>query len=291
MTRTLSPGVRCVTAPNPSPMTGDGTNSYILGEDSVLIIDPGPILEAHHQALLAAVKGQKVAGIFVTHAHRDHSPLAHPLARELGCKVFAFGGALDGQSELMQKFRSETSLGGGEGLDLDFQPDVRLADRQVFTWAEEAIEAIWTPGHLSNHMCFAWRDMLFCGDHVMAWSSTLISPPDGDLGAFMRSCDRLLDRPETQYFPGHGAPIADGPARVRWLKAHRQEREAQILSKLADGDWTAQALAEAIYTDVAPHLIPAATRNVLAHLLDLVERKIVTPGGTVTADAKFRRIA
>lgn len=282
----LPPDISVVLAPNPSPMTAQGTNTYVIGPAPFVVIDPGPAHDGHLAAILAATQG-RVAGILVTHSHLDHSPLARPLADATGAQVFAFGDSVAGRSAPMQALADTGGLGGGEGVDAEFVPDVVVQDGATLRFGDRTFTALWTPGHFGNHLSFVFGDAIFCGDHVMAWSTSLVSPPDGDLGAFMRSCQRLLDQPQRLYLPGHGAPLADGPARTRWLMDHRRGREAQVLAALAHAPGTAQDLAAAIYTDLAPALLPAAARNVLAHLLDLHDRGTVTAPGVITADSQF----
>lgn len=270
----LAPGLRRILAPNPSPMTFWGTNTYIVGQHSVAVIDPGPDLPDHLAAILDAVSAEQVSHILVTHSHLDHSPLAGPLAKATGAPVLAFGDALAGRSAAMQ--RLEGLVRGGEGVDLDFAPDQTLADDEVVTGPDWSLRAMHTPGHFGNHLCFAWNDTVFSGDHVMGWASSLVSPPDGDMGAYMASLDRLTQEQAIVLYPGHGAPITDPQARLAELTAHRQKREAQVIVALGAGPADAATLAARIYDDVAPVLLPAAARNVFAHLLDLWQRKIVT---------------
>ncbi|MCB2137247.1 MAG: MBL fold metallo-hydrolase, partial [Rhodobacteraceae bacterium] len=188
---TLAPGLRRVLAPNPSPMTFRGTNTYILGEDAVAVIDPGPESEAHLAALLAAIgDAGRISHILVTHAHLDHSPLARRLARLSGAPVLAFGAAEDGRSARMAALAASGHAGGGEGVDTAFRPDCRLSDGDRIEGAGWVLEAIHTPGHFAGHLSFLWGDRVFSGDHVMGWASSLVSPPDGDMGAYMRSLDR-----------------------------------------------------------------------------------------------------
>ena len=179
------------------------------------------------------------------------------------------------------------AIGGGEGVDNAFHPDITLSDGSKLKHDGEDLTALWTPGHFGNHMAFAYDKYLFCGDHVMGWASSMVSPPDGDLVAFRQSCTRLLTRPETFYLPGHGEPIEDGPTRLRSLLAHREDREMQILAALGKQSDTAQGLAERIYSDIDPRLMPAATRNVLAHLIDLNTRKIISANGTLDLNTKY----
>ena len=283
----LEPGLRRVLAPNPSPMTERGTNTYLVGEGRVAVIDPGPADPGHLAAILAALApGERVEQILVTHAHKDHSPLARPLAERTGAPVLAFGRHDAGRSPVMARLAA-AGLEGGEGIDADFAPDEVLADGAAVEGDGWRIEAVWTPGHLSNHLCFAWEGALFTGDHVMGWASSLVSPPDGDLTAFMASCARLADRSDRVYFPGHGAPVADPAARIAWLIGHRRAREAQILDELAAGPAAPAALTRAIYRDTPAPLLPAAERNVLAHLIDLTERGLAAPAGALTAASVF----
>jgi len=282
----VAPRLRRVLAPNPSPMTFRGTNSYILGEGRVAVIDPGPALPGHLEALLAALEPEEtVSHIFVTHSHLDHSPLARPLALATGAPVLAFGDSTAGRRDDLARMEG---LGGGEGVDARFAPDIRLGDGAQVEGAGWRVVALHTPGHMGNHLCFAWEQALFTGDHVMGWASSMVSPPDGDLGAFMRSLDRLAVRPEPVLYPGHGAPVADGPARIAALVAHRRAREAQILAALAAGPASPSALARALYADTVPALLGAATRNVLAHLIDLTEKGQVEPLSALSPESRWR---
>jgi len=283
----LAPGLRRVLAPNPSPMTFRGTNSYLLGRGAVAVIDPGPALPAHLSALLAALEpGERISHILVTHSHVDHSMLAPALARASGAPVLAFGDSKAGRRADLARL---TGLGGGEGVDRGFHPDATLADGEVLAGDGWAIEALHTPGHMGNHMCFVAGDMLFSGDQVMGWASSMISPPDGDLGDFMASLKRLRGRADGIYYPGHGAPVINPTARLDWLVAHRCTREAQILAALNNDPRTPGALAAAVYRDVTPALLPAATRNVLAHLIDLSERNLTVPDRQHGLNTRYRR--
>ncbi len=278
-------------APNPSPMTYRGTNTYLLGETEVAVIDPGPKILPHLEAILSALRpGQIVTHIIVTHSHLDHSPLAHPLAARTGAPVLAYGDATAGRSEVMQALALRGLMQGGEGVDSGFQPDEVLRDGDVITGAGWALEAIHTPGHIGNHLSLAWGDACFTADHVMGWASSLVSPPDGDLTDFMASCARLQARNWRIFYPGHGAPVKDPAGRLTWLVDHRLSREAAILQALANGPADAVSLAEAIYTDTPPALLGAATRNVLAHLVDLAGKSKVAPIGELKADAHFERL-
>lgn len=285
----LAPGLRRLTAPNPSPMTLHGTNSFLIGETDLAVIDPGPMSEAHLQAILDAVgPGQRISHILVTHSHLDHSPLARVLAELTGAPVLAAGRSDWGRSPIMQRLADGGLIGGGEGVDHGFAPDRQLTDGAVIAADGWRIEALHTPGHMANHLCFAWGGALFSGDLVMGWSTSLISPPDGDLTAFRASLDRLMARSDRVYYPAHGDAVADPKARLGELLRHRAGRERQILAALRDGPATARTLTERIYTQVPPALHPAAKRNVLAHLIDLVERNIASPIGEISASSQFQ---
>ncbi len=281
-------GVRRVVAPNPSPKTYWGTNSYVLGHGRVAVIDPGPDLPSHGDAILAALRpGEEISHIFVTHSHLDHAPLARRLARVTGAEVLAFGPHDAGQSPLMRELAGRTGLGGGEGIDREFTPDRRLDHREEIRGETWRLRALWTPGHISNHLCFAWEDRIFTGDHVMGWASSLVSPPDGDLAAFRRSCEALGRGPAGIFYPGHGAPVTEPADRLNWLVTHRRMREAQIRAALQLAPGTAEEIARRVYEDLAPALLPAAARNVLAHLIDLSERGLAVPRGPLGAATVF----
>jgi glyoxylase-like metal-dependent hydrolase (beta-lactamase superfamily II) len=286
----LAEGLVRVLAPNPSPMTLHGTNSYLLGEDVLAVIDPGPNDPAHLAALEAAIDGRPVTHVLVTHSHLDHSPLAPLLAARLDAPVCAFGPHDAGRRPVMVRLAAGGLIGGGEGIDAAFRPDVSLADGALLNGPWGQIEAVHLPGHIANHLGFAWGDALFSGDHVMGWASSLVSPPDGDLTAFMASCDRLLTRPETVYHPGHGAPIPDGKARTRWLMTHRAQRTAQLLEALAEASGDLQSLTLRVYTDIDRRMLPAAARNLLAHLIALEEQGKIKAMPHLSADAIFTRI-
>lgn len=284
----LAEGLRVITAPNASPMTFTGTQTYLLGEGEVALIDPGPDAPAHSAAIEAALEGQTLSHIIVTHSHVDHSPLATALGAKTGVPVYGFGEANAARSPLMEQLAATADLGGAEGIDTGFIPDITLRDGDTLEGNGWRLEAVHTPGHLSNHLCFAWQDSLFSGDHVMGWASTLVSPPDGDLTAFMGSLRKLQDRGEHTYYPGHGAPVFEAHSMVDYLLAHRLGREDQIMARLANPQTVAQ-LTTSIYADINPMLHGAASRNVLAHIIDLFERGLVLPEGDFNASARFKR--
>ncbi|EEE38983.1 metallo-beta-lactamase family protein [Rhodobacteraceae bacterium KLH11] len=288
----LAPGLRRVLAPNPSPMTYRGTNTYLLGESDIAVIDPGPLSERHLDAILTALEpGQRISHIIVTHTHLDHSPLAAPLAVRTGAPILAFGGPQAGRSAVMIQLAQNGLAGGGEGIDTGFRPDIELQDTESIAADGWELEVIHTPGHLGNHIALAWGDVCFTADHVMGWASSLVSPPDGDLTDFMAACHRLRAREWSVFHPGHGARITDPAARLDWLIQHRLMREDQILETLAQGPATAGQLAQRIYSDTAARLLPAAERNVFAHLVDLTGKSRVAPDGQLSATASFCRIS
>ncbi|MFT5787819.1 MAG: glyoxylase-like metal-dependent hydrolase (beta-lactamase superfamily II) [Ascidiaceihabitans sp.] len=288
---TLESGVRRIIAPNPSPMTYRGTNTYIVGTNDLAVIDPGPESDTHLQAILDAVgTEQKITHIIVTHTHLDHSPLARSLAAATGATILAFGDATAGRSDAMKALAASGMVGGGEGIDVDFQPDQTVEDGDFINGSDWQLQVIHTPGHIGNHICLSWNDLCFTADHVMGWASSLVSPPDGDLTDFMESCAKLEDYDWRVFYPGHGAAINDPSERLDWLIDHRLNREAAILDLLEDAPATALELAKAIYTDTPPALLGAATRNVLAHLIDLVRQTEVSAIGAVSEDAQFLRL-
>lgn len=288
---TLEPGIRRILAPNPSPMTYWGTNTYVLGEGDVAVVDPGPMDRGHMTAILDGLQpGERVSHVLVTHAHLDHSPLSRPLADATGAKIYAFGDAQAGRSEVMRDLVARGLSSGGEGVDTGFVPDICLADGETLSVGGHKVETIWTPGHFANHVCFATNGAVLTGDHVMGWASSLVSPPDGDLTAFMTSCETLRLREDRVYYPGHGAPVDTPSERINWLINHRKSREEDILSALdLRTTRSIPELTRAIYTDTPPALFPAAERNVFAHLIDLVTRGKVRHEGVLGADTVFLR--
>lgn len=284
----LEPGLRRILAPNPSPMTYRGTNTYLLGETALAVIDPGPDDPAHLAAILAAVgQDQHISHVIVTHTHLDHSPLARALSDAVDAPIYAFGGPDAGRSPIMQKLAKAGAIGGGEGIDVHFIPDVCVSDGEMITGEGWTLEALHTPGHIGNHLCLGWDDACFSADHVMGWASSLVSPPDGDLTDFMASCDRLIARDWRVFYPGHGAPVEDPAARLAWLVSHRLGRESEILEALSHAPATASDLARIIYRDTPPALLGAAARNVLAHLVDLTGKSRVAPLDALSAEAVF----
>lgn len=281
----IAADIRMVRCNNPSPLTGPGTNSFLIGRSEIAVIDPGPQDAAHMDALLAAVpEDGAITKILVTHSHLDHSPMARDLASATRAPVYAFGPDGSGRSEIMSQL---PQVGGGEGRDTEFAPNHSLTDGQTLNHEHSVIHCHWTPGHYGNHMCFGWGSHAFTGDLVMSWATTLVSPPDGDLTDFLSSCEKMAALPYATYHPAHGAQIDKPKDRLRDLIAHRKSREAQVLSLLEKSPADPQTLTQAIYTDVTPELWPAAQRNVLAHLIDLTTRNIVSHTGPLTPDTIF----
>lgn len=289
--RQLEPCVRRIVAPNPSPMTYRGTNTYLIGSTDLAVIDPGPTSADHLRSILDAVGlDQKITHIIVTHTHLDHSPLARDLAQATGAPVIAFGNATSGRSDVMTALAASGMVGGGEGVDTEFVPDQTVLNGDIITGTDWSLEVIHTPGHIGNHICLAWGDLCFTADHVMGWASSLVSPPDGDLTDFMMSCSVLEDREWRIFYPGHGDAIRDPEARLDWLIDHRLNREASILNLLEQAPATATELAKAIYSETPSPLLAAATRNVLAHLIDLVGNSEVAAVGILSENAQFLRL-
>ena len=290
----LEENIQRIIAPNASPMTFTGTNTYLVGNEKLAVIDPGPKDLLHLRSILSAVKShQKITHILVTHSHIDHSPLSKILKEKTGAQIYAFGNSFSGKSPTMHRLIDQGDLGGGEGLDLEFEPDILIKDNDNISNNEWSFEVIHTPGHLGNHVCFGLNEqnILFSADHVMGWATSLVSPPDGDLTQFMESLRKLLTRDQyNQFFPGHGDIIRNPREIINYIIAHRKMRESQILDELKDFSLTATQLTKAIYTDVDKSLIPAAARNVFAHLIDLGERDLVTKPKNLNFSSKFEKI-
>ena len=281
----VGPGVRRIVARNPGPFTFKGTGTYVVGEGEVAVIDPGPELAEHIDALIASLADEQVTHILVTHTHRDHSPAARALKDASGAPTYGFGPHAGGR-------RGDPGI--EEGGDWDFVPDVVVRDGESVeggkTGGKWRFEAVHTPGHTSNHLCFALTDpgILFSGDHVMGWSTSVIAPPDGDMAAYMASLDKLLGRSDRVYWPTHGPAIIEPHRHVRAFIAHRRERESGIVDCLKSGCETIDAIVERLYVGLNPALHRAAGRSVLAHLIDLIGRDIVATEGAPTVAARYR---
>jgi glyoxylase-like metal-dependent hydrolase (beta-lactamase superfamily II) len=261
----LEPGIARVLAPNPSAFTYTGTQSYLVGEREVAVIDPGPDLLEHLKALETAIGGRPVVAILCTHTHRDHSPAARPLADATGAPIIGCAAlALETVGP-----RADASFDG------DYSPDLVLKDADSVTVDGRQIVAVATPGHTSNHLCFAYESALFTGDHVMGWSTTVVVPPDGDMAEYLRSLDKLRGRDDRIYYPAHGAPVTKPQQYVRSLIGHRMQRERQILRLVSEQPRPIPDIVAAAYPGLDPRLVPAAGGSVLAHLVDLERRGLV----------------
>jgi hydroxyacylglutathione hydrolase len=280
--------VRAILAPNPSPMTFTGTQSYLLGRHEVVLIDPGPDSEAHARAILAALSpGERIVAILLSHSHADHVAGLARMQDLTGAESLGFGPSGAGRSARMQALVAQGLPDRGEGHWPSYAPDRRLTDGEVIAPAGVAIEVLHTPGHTGCSLSFAVGDMLFTGDLVMGWASSLVAPPDGDVGDYLASLDRLSARPWRRLYPGHGDPVTDPAGRLSDLARHRRAREAQVLAALQRGPATVPDLTRAIYTDTPPALLPAAAENVLAHLIDLCFRARVTATPAPLPQARF----
>ncbi|PQA87064.1 MBL fold metallo-hydrolase [Hyphococcus luteus] len=278
----VAPGVRRVIANNPGPYTYTGSGTYIIGEGEVAVIDPGPDDDAHLEALLAELKSERVSHILVTHTHRDHCGLAMKFAAATGAPLLGFGA-----HPVKEQKHDAPAL--DEGADYSYAPDETIGDGAVIEGPDWRIEAVHTPGHLSNHLCFALPDQkaLFTGDHIMGWATTVVAPPDGDMNAYLTSLDTLLARDDEIYFPTHGAPIKNPKRFVRAVKTHRLMRDAQILEQLRKGRSTINEITAAMYADVDKRLHGAAALNVLAHLIRLTQNGVVTSDGAPGMNANY----
>ena len=291
----VSPSIRRVIAENPSKFTYRGTGTYIVGRGDVVVIDPGPELDSHRTALERALRGETVRGILVTHCHSDHSPLAAWLSAETGAPTFAYGPHPPPTPEEAAELAEEVDEGVKveETVDLAFTPDhtVRTGHR-IDVAPGVTFSALHTPGHTSNHTCFAFEEesALFTGDHVMGWSTTVVSPPDGDMSAYVRSLETVIRRADDVLWPTHGPPRRDAVTYVQALLDHRLERERQVLAAVRGGRSTIPDIVALLYADVREELHKAAGRSVLAHLVRLVDEGavIVDDGGSPLAKSTYR---
>jgi glyoxylase-like metal-dependent hydrolase (beta-lactamase superfamily II) len=281
----VTPSVRRLVAPNPGPFTFTGTCTYIIGRGRVAIIDPGPADGRHVAAILAAVAGETVSHVVVTHTHRDHSPAARMIAAETGAPIAGC---------LPHRLSRPVALGEFNPLDAsgdaDHAPDLPMQEGDAISGSGWTLTAVATPGHTANHLAFAFpqENALFSGDHVMGWSTTIVAPPDGAMADYMASLDKLRGRGEAVYWPGHGGPIREPQRYVRGLLTHRRQRETAILARIADGDETIEAIVPRLYEGLAPALRGAAALSVFAHLEDLVARGLVKTDGPPALDGRYR---
>jgi glyoxylase-like metal-dependent hydrolase (beta-lactamase superfamily II) len=280
----VAPGIQRLTAPNAGPMTFHGTNTYIVGKGPVAVIDPGPAIDAHREALVRALQGRTVSHVFVTHTHMDHSPLAKPLADKTGALLVAEG-----------PHRPARPLHIGEinplegSSDTDFVPDIAAGDGFRIEGDGWALRVVHTPGHTANHAAFELEGtgILFSGDHVMAWSTSIVAPPDGAMSDYMASLDRLLERDDHSYLPGHGGPVIKPAQFVRALRSHRKMRERALLDRLEKGDRKIGDMVASIYRDTDRRLHKAAALSLLAHLEDLVARGVVETENAPAIDGEY----
>ena len=276
----VSPLIRRVTANNPGPFTYMGTGTYIVGRGEVAVIDPGPRMDDHLEAILAAIPGERVSHILVTHHHLDHSPLARPLAEATGARVW-------GRAVARPPVADEVTLEAGYD---QFTPDIPVTGGEVFSGPGWTLEAIHTPGHTSNHICYALAEenALFSGDHIMGWSTTVITPPDGDMGDYLRSLDKVRGRGFATLWPTHGPPVREVDPFVGAYIDHRRDRERQILGRLAAGDRRIKAMVPTIYAGVDPRLHAPAAHSVLAQMIELVKSGQVETDGAPGLESDYR---
>lgn len=293
--------VRRVLAENPSKFTYRGTGTYLVGDRDVVVIDPGPVLDSHRDALAAALDGSRVSAILITHCHADHSPLADWLAAETGAPTFGFGPhpRPDPLDDVMPDDGPDNVPDNDavieESTDHDFVPDHATAHGDVLDLAPGVtVEAVHTPGHTSNHTCWAMEldgvRTLFTGDHVMGWSTTVVSPPDGDMTAYLESLRLVTRRADDVIVPTHGPPRDDVVDYVGALIEHRLQREQAVLDAVRMGHATIPAIVELLYADVRPELHKPAGRSVWAHLVRLVSNGAVASDGRATLDATYRPV-
>jgi glyoxylase-like metal-dependent hydrolase (beta-lactamase superfamily II) len=278
--RELAPGVARIVANNPGPFTYKGTNTYLLGSTSLALIDPGPADAAHLAAILTTIGSRRLTHIIITHTHRDHTDGLPALLQATGAKTAGFGRRAGARGT------TRTSPSGGEFVDQDFIPDIPLADGARLDGDGWALAAIHTPGHAPDHLCFALEgtNVLFSGDHVMGWNTSVVAPPEGSMGAYIRSLELLAQRRDGVYFPGHGGQVEDPQRLVKAFLLHRRMREQAILACIRDGDNTARAIMPIIYKGLDPKLARAASLSVLAHVEHLIERGLVTCEPPLSAD-------
>jgi glyoxylase-like metal-dependent hydrolase (beta-lactamase superfamily II) len=273
--RQVSPLIRRVICNNPGPFTFTGTGTYIVGSGNVAVIDPGPDDDAHFDALAAALDGESVSHILVTHTHRDHSPLAQRLKQLTGAKTHAYGPHGADRQRKIECGSNQLDASG----DMDFTPDITIGHGDIIEGNGWSMEAVFTPGHTSNHTAFSLREenALFSGDHVMAWSTSVIAPPDGNMSEYFASLSLLMERDDEVYWPTHGPEKRNPKSFVRAFISHRRMREEAIFRRIAKGDRTIDAIVKAVYADIDPRLHPAAAMSTFAHVEHLLERgKIIT---------------
>ncbi len=281
----VAPQVQRFTVNNPSAFTFHGTNSYIVGDASVAVIDPGPEDEAHFQALIAALRGREVTHILVSHTHRDHSPLSRRLQEVTGAPVVA-----EGPHRAARPLHFGEINPFAESSDTAFRPDIAIGDGQTIEGDGWQMTAVATPGHTANHLAFALEGtgVLFSADHVMGWATSIVAPPDGSMADYMTSLDRLIARRDRLLLPGHGGPVRRPVSFMRALKTHRRMRERAVLGRIRAGDVSIPKMVQAIYRDTDPRLHGAAALSVLAHIEDLLERGEIETDGPPALLGSYR---
>ncbi|TCM55741.1 glyoxylase-like metal-dependent hydrolase (beta-lactamase superfamily II) [Rhizobium sp. PP-F2F-G48] len=281
----VADGVRRVTVENPSPFTFHGTNTYLVGEETLAVIDPGPLDDAHLAALLRAIDGRPVSHILVSHTHRDHAPLARVLQARVGGVI-----AAEGPHRPSRPLHAGEVNPFSESADLDFVPDLALGHGATIAGDGWALTALSTPGHTANHLSFALEEtgIVFSADHVMAWATSIVAPPDGSMRDYMASLETMLARDDRLYLPGHGGPVTEPHKFLRGLRAHRRMRERGVVERIRRGDGAISEIVAALYASTDPRLHGAAALSVLAHLEDLVERGIVVTEGPPALNGRYR---
>lgn len=285
MIETIAPMIRRVVAPNPSPFTFHGTGTYLIGKGRVAVVDPGPASQAHVDAILQGLIGEQITHILVTHTHQDHSSACRLLQAACGAPTYGFGPHGAGKLEIGAQVE--------EGGDMDFAPDIEVRHGDVIAGDGWSVECVHTPGHTSNHVCYQLREQraLFTGDHVMGWSTSIISPPDGDMGDYLSSLRLLLHRSDMVYWPTHGPQIDDPLPFVHSFIQHRLDREGQVINYLKDGVHRIGDMVPLIYQDLPRAMHPAAARQVFATLVYLAERDLVACETPLSVDASYYLIS
>ncbi|WP_025772222.1 MBL fold metallo-hydrolase [Thioalkalivibrio sp. HK1] len=295
--RKVGPGIRRLLAPNPGPFTLYGTGTFVIGKGNVAVIDPGPAIPAHIEALVRGLRNETITHILITHTHLDHSPGCAGLKDFCDAPTYGFGPHGSGREHRKDRVRAKIAGSQEEGADFDFTPDIEVRDGDIITGGDFVIQCLHTPGHTSNHVCYRLCEgaeegaedggTLFCGDHVMGWSTTIVSPPDGDMGAYIASLERLLEEDDRIYWPTHGDPIRDPKARIETLIHHRQRREREIVDCLHRGIDTIPEMVRDIYRELPVAMHRAAERSVLASIIHLIEQGMVSAPDPVSLDSRY----
>ncbi len=289
----IGPGIRRALAPNPGPFTLYGTGTYVIGSGRVAVVDPGPSIEEHIEAIVRGLEGETITHILVTHTHLDHSPGSALLQGFTDAPTYGFGPHGSGRAGGERRIEATIAGPSEEGADFDFTPDIEVRDGDIIDCGDFAVECVHTPGHTSNHVCYRLRPFaengggLFCGDHIMGWSTTIVSPPDGDMGAYIGSLQRLLEDDDRVCWPTHGAPIDDPKARIEALIHHRRRREREIVDCLRQGIDTIPEMVRHIYRRLPVAMHRAAARSVLASIVHLIEQGAVEGPDRISLDSRY----